>query len=58
MKLFLILLFCSTCSVLKMSDTEVDDSMTLDYSYCDAVDLGVSAHDQTMSSFDFNPDNE
>ncbi len=41
-----------------MSDTEVDNSVTLDYSYYDGMDLGISLHDQIITSLDFNPEDE
>ncbi len=40
-----------------MGDT-YDDSVMLDYSYYDGIDPGVTLHDQTMTTLEFDPDNE
>ncbi len=57
MKFVALLLLVSFVLFCKMSDTQ-DDSVTLDYSYYDAIDPGVSLHDHTFTSLDFDPDNE
>ncbi len=39
-------------------EQSVEDSATLEYSYYDAIDPGVTILDQTHSTVDFDPDGE
>ncbi len=57
MRIFLWALGLFVLSQCKISDTG-DDSATLDYSYYSTIQDGFSMHDQTMTTLDFDPDDE
>ncbi len=41
-----------------VEEITVDQSATLDYSYYDSIQGNVSVFDQTMTTLDFDPDDE
>ncbi len=56
--IFLVLTYVLWVFHAKISQESVDNSATVEYSYYDCIETGISMFDQTMTSLAFNPDDE